>query len=48
MSEVEHAEHAEDHRQPAGHQEQQHAEQDAVEGGDDDQFKHGGPNGDER
>ena len=41
MREVEHAEHAEDDGEPARHQKQQHAEQHAVERGDDDQFKHG-------
>jgi len=40
MREVEHAEHAEDDGQAARHQEQQHAEQDAVESGYNDQFKH--------
>ncbi len=40
MREVEHAEHAENNCQAAGHQKQQHAEQHAVKRGYDDQFKH--------
>ncbi len=40
MGEVQHAEHAEDDGQAARHQEQQHAEQHAVQRGYDDQFKH--------
>ena len=43
VREVEHAEHAEDDGQAACHQKQQHAEQDAVERGYDDQFKHDSP-----
>src|SRR5258707_5931676 len=43
MREVEHAQHAEDDGQTARHQKQQHAEQDAVERGYDDQFKHDAP-----
>jgi hypothetical protein len=45
MREIEHAQHAEDDGQTAGHQEQQHPEQDAVERGYDDQFKHDTPPG---
>ena len=40
MREIEHAQHAEDDGEAARHQKQQHAEQDAVERGYDDQFKH--------
>jgi hypothetical protein len=40
MREVQHAEHAEDDRQAAGHQEQQHPEQDAVQRGYDDELEH--------
>src|ERR1700733_13517327 len=40
MREVEHAHHAEDDRQSAGQQKQQHAEQHAVEGRDYDQIEH--------
>ena len=40
MREVEHAHHAEDDGQAARQQEEQHAEQDAVEGRNDNQFKH--------
>ena len=43
MREIEHAEHAEDDGEAARHQEQQHAEQNAVQRGDDDQFEHGAP-----
>ncbi len=43
MREIQHAEHAEDDGEAAGHQKQQHAEQHTVERGDDDQFKHGIP-----
>ncbi len=43
MGEIQHAEHAEDHRQAGSHQEQQHAEQNAVQRGYDDEFEHEGP-----
>ncbi len=43
VREVEHAEHAEDNREAAGHQEQQHSEQDAVQRRYDDQFEHDEP-----
>src|SRR5262249_36751391 len=41
VGEIEHAHHAEDEREPARHQEQQHAVEHAVEGGDDDELEHG-------
>ena len=41
MREVQHAEHAEDDGEAAGHQKEQHPEQDAVQRGNDDEFKHG-------
>ena len=43
VSKVEHAKHAEYYGEAAGHQEQQHAEQDAVQRGYDDEFKHDTP-----
>jgi len=40
MREIENAKHAEDHRQTACHQEQQHAKQNAIQRRYDDKFEH--------